>query len=178
MKKYFSLIAFAMMAVFCLSFVSCGGDDDDEFDEGGAYSFSFTRDGKRYDVENVDWINPLFGHENYKKGNYFCLEFYQMAGQIHIIFPYSQYGKNVQPSFFKVGYSDFGEDATDIEYYGQFDTWYGEYVSGSAKVIKNSGKSITVQFINYTFEVGWYGNDKTHEFILNGTLEFKCYMYE
>ena len=29
MKKYFSLIAFAMMAVFSLSLVSCGDDDDD-----------------------------------------------------------------------------------------------------------------------------------------------------
>lgn len=34
MKKYFSLIAFAMLAVFCLAFVSCGDDDD----EGGENS--------------------------------------------------------------------------------------------------------------------------------------------
>lgn len=30
MKKYLSFIAFAMMAVFSLAFVSCGDDDDDE----------------------------------------------------------------------------------------------------------------------------------------------------
>ena len=29
MKKYFSLIAFAMLAVCCLAFVSCGEDDDE-----------------------------------------------------------------------------------------------------------------------------------------------------
>ena len=32
MKKYLSLFAFAMMAVFSLSLISCGGDDDDEFE--------------------------------------------------------------------------------------------------------------------------------------------------
>jgi hypothetical protein len=54
--------------------------------------------------------------------------------------------------------------------------WHGEYVSGSAKVVKNSGSSITLQFSSYKFEVSRSG--KTHEFILNGTLEFKNYMYD
>lgn len=45
-----------------------------------------------------------------------------------------------------------------------------------SKVVKNSGSSITLQFSNYKFEVSRSG--KTHEFILNGTLEFKCYMYD
>ena len=30
MNKYIKFMAFAMMAVFCLAFVSCGNDDDDE----------------------------------------------------------------------------------------------------------------------------------------------------
>ena len=30
MKKYFSFIAFAMMAVFSLAFVSCSDDDDEK----------------------------------------------------------------------------------------------------------------------------------------------------
>jgi len=34
MKKYFSFIAFAMMAVFSLAFVSCGDDDDDDVSGG------------------------------------------------------------------------------------------------------------------------------------------------
>ena len=32
MKKYLSLFAFAMVAVFSLSLISCGDDDEDEFD--------------------------------------------------------------------------------------------------------------------------------------------------
>ncbi len=52
MKKYLSLIAFAVMAVFSLAFVSCGDDDDDELNNGGNASkseqFSFTINGKNY----------------------------------------------------------------------------------------------------------------------------------
>lgn len=32
MRKYMSFMAFAMMAVFSLAFVSCGDDDDDDVD--------------------------------------------------------------------------------------------------------------------------------------------------
>ena len=45
MKKYLKFMAFAMMAVFSLAFVSCG-DDDDEPNKGGDTGineqFSFT----------------------------------------------------------------------------------------------------------------------------------------
>ena len=51
-----------------------------------------------------------------------------------------------------------------------------ENVSGTAKMVKNNGSSITLQFSNYKFEVSRSG--KTHDFILDGTLEFKCYMYD
>lgn len=151
-------------------------EDNDNTDSSS--SFSITFDGQKNDVEDVEWLNPHFGNGGYNKGNYFCLESYPLGnGQIHIIFPYSQYGKNVQPSYFQVGYSDFGAEATDIEYItASMAGWHGEYVSGSAKVVKNSGSSITLQFSNYQFEVN--RNEKTHEFILNGTLEFKNYMYD
>ncbi len=152
-------------------------DDDGNYTDSTS-SFSITYDGERNDVEDVEWLNPHFGNGGYNKGNYFCLESYPLGnGQIHIIFPYSLYGKNVQPSYFQVGYSDFGEDATDIEYITtSMAGWHGEYVSGSAKVVKNSGSSITLQFTCYKFEVSRSG--KTHEFILNGTLEFENYMYD
>lgn len=158
-----------------------GGDsgDDDETDGGGSTSsFTITYDGEKNEVENVEWLNPHYGNGGYDKGNYFCLESYPLGnGQIHIIFPYSQYGMNVPPSYFQVGYNEFGEDATDIEYITtSMSGWHGENVSGSAKVVKNSGSSITLQFSNYMFEVSRSG--KTHEFILNGTLEFKNYLYD
>ena len=181
MKKLYSTIMLLAMMVAALSITSCGGDGDDDGGNPGSdpsSTFSITYDGEKNEVDNVQWIDPHFGNGGYNKGNYFCLDNYPMAtGQIHIIFPQSQYGGNVQPSYFNVGYSDFGVDATDIEYISASSSgWHGEYVSGSARVTKNSGSSITVQFSNYMFEVSRSG--KTHEFILNGTLEFKCYMYD
>ena len=179
MKKLYSTIMMLAMMVAAFSLTACGGDDDDETGGGGsASSFSITYDGENNYVEDVEWLNPHYGNGGYNKGNYFCLESYPLGnGQIHIIFPYSQYGMNVPPSYFQVGYNDFGEDATDIEYITtSMSGWHGENVSGSAKVVKNSGSSITLQFSNYKFEVSRSGN--THEFILNGTLEFKCYMYD
>lgn len=78
--------------------------------------------------------------------------------------------------FFEVGYSDFSEEATDIEWFANNGEYYGDFVSGSAEVIKNSGSSITIMFSQYKFEVRRKG--VSHEFILNGTLDFKCYLYD
>lgn len=88
-----------------------------------------------------------------------------------------KWGENVQPSNFPVGYSDFDEDATDIEFIsGEFSGWYGEYVSGSAKVTANDGKYITIQFSNYAFEVE--RKNSVHTFVLNGSLKFQAYLYQ
>ena len=179
MKKFYSTIMMLAMMVAALCGAACSSSDDDETGGGGSSSsFSITYDGTKNDVENVKWLNPLFGNGGYSDGNYFCLNNYPLdGGQIHIVFPYSQYGQNLPPSYFIVGYSDFGDDATDIEYISaEMSGWYGEYVSGSAKVVKNGGNSITIQFSNYKFEVSRKGN--THEFILNGTLAFETYMYD
>ena len=180
MKKIYSMMTMLAMMVAALSFTSCGGGDDDEINGGSApsSSFSITYDGKKTDVELTEWINPIFGNGGSKKGNYFCFDNYPLGkGQIHIIFPYSQYGENVQPSHFPVGYSDFDEDATDIEFIsGEFSGWYGEYVSGSAKVTANDGKYITIQFSNYAFEVE--RKNSVHTFVLNGSLKFQAYLYQ
>ena len=106
----------AMLLVLSSSTCS-GSSDDDEINGGSApsSSFSITYDGKKTDVELTEWINPIFGNGGSKKGNYFCFDNYPLpSGQIHIIFPYSQYGENVQPSHFPVGYSDFDEDGEPI----------------------------------------------------------------
>ena len=158
--------------------VEIGGGNNDE---GGSSStgsaFSVTVDGVKNEVENVEWLNPVFGHGGYNKGNYFCLESYPLGnGQIHIIFPFSQYNSNVQPSYFSVGYSDFGADATDIEYItASMSGWHGDYTSGSARVTKNDGKYITIQFSSYSFEVK--RSDRTHSFVLDGALTFMAYLY-
>ena len=183
MKKLYSTIMMLAIMGAALSFTACSScSDDDDFGGGEdrytSSDFTITYDGEEHSVELAEWINPIFGNGGYKKGNYFCLDNYPLNnGQIHIIFPYSKYGENVQPSFFPVGYSDFDEDATDIEFISaEFTGWDGEYTSGSAKVVKNNGKYITIKFSNYKFEVR--RNGKSHKFILNGTLDFLCYLYE
>jgi len=179
MRKIYSTVMMLAMMVAALSFTACSSSSSD--DEDGGYpsgsTFTITYDGEKNEVENTSWINPLYGNGGFDKGNYFCLENYPLGkGQIHIIFPYSQYGENVQPSFFSVGYSDFGDAATDIEYITKIRSgWYGEYVSGSAKVTKNDGKNITINFSNYEFDVEQGG--KYHTFILDGSLTFQAYMY-
>lgn len=178
MKKLYSTFAMLALLVAVMGFASCGGDDD-EVDNGGSSmgsSFSITRDGERNEVENVKWLNPHYGNGGFKKGNFFCLEDYPFArGQIHIIFPYDQYNENVPPSYFYVGYSDFDDFATDIDFITSgMEGWHGEYSSGSAKVTKNDGKNITVLFSNYTFEVK--RREYSHTYILDGSLTFVVYL--
>lgn len=178
MKRVYSTIMMLAMMVATLGFTACSSGSDDDSEDGSTSTFSITYDGEKNAVENTTWLNPIYGHGGQNKGNYFCLDNYPLGyGQIHIIFPYSQYDKNMPPSYFQVGYNDFGADATDIEYITVSGSgWHGEYVSGSAKVVKNGGNSITIQFSNYKFEVERSG--KSHDFILNGTLEFDCYLYD
>ena len=180
MKKiYLSMMMLAMM-VAALSFTACGSSNSDEDGSGGSPSYStftITYDGEMNEVENTSWINPIFGNGGQKKGNYFSLDNYPLnSGQIHIIFPYDEYQGNVPPFYFTVGYNDFGEYATDIEYItSDASGWHGEYVSGSATVTKNDGKNITIQFSRYAFEVSRSG--KSHTFVLDGTLTFLAYLY-
>lgn len=157
--------------------IESGNGYNEDSNPPSSSSFTITYDGNKNEVENTSWINPLFGHGGQNKGNYFCLDNYPLNnGQIHIIFPYDKYKSNVQPSYFAVGYNDFGETATDIEFITtSMSAWYGEYVSGSAKVTKNDGKNITINFSKYTFEVERSG--KSHKFVLDGTLTFQAYLY-
>ena len=94
-------------------------------------------------------------------------------GDFYIIFPRKKYGENLAPSYFSVGYSDFGADATDMERvdasgYG----WDGEYISGSAKVTKNDGKYITINFNDYKYSVK-RSEGRVVYVTLKGSLAFK-----
>ena len=145
---------------------------------GSSSTFTITRDGEVNEVEITDWIYPQFTNKALKKGAGFSLDDYPLfRGTIYIIFPLEQYGEYLSPSYFPVGYSDFDSYATDIVYVSiEQAGWYGEYISGSARVVKNNGNSITVQFNNYMFYVE--RNSRSRKYTLNGTLEFKCYMYD
>lgn len=61
MKKYFSLIAFAMVAVFSLVFVSCG-DDEEEFEASvvGTWEVTYVRASSYWGVDD---------DEGFKKGD-------------------------------------------------------------------------------------------------------------
>ena len=69
------------------------------------------------------------------------------------------------------GSNDGGEKAGD---YTQ--TNVQEAGADELDTVKNDGKYITVQFNNYKFTVSRSGS--SHEYILNGTLPFLCYMYD
>ena len=184
MKKVYSTVMMLAMMVAALSFTACGGDDDgDDIDNGGSGSgssstFTITRDDVVNEVENTEWISPQFTNKALKRGAGFSLYDYPlMRGTIYIIFPQEQYGEYLRPSYFPVGYSDFDSYATDIVFVSPEQAgWYGEYISGAARVLKNIGNSITVQFDDYMFYVE--RNSHSRKYTLNGTLEFKCYMYD
>ena len=97
-----------------------------------------------------------------------------VKGNFYIIFPRQQYGEDLAPSYFSNGYSDFGADATDMERVVGGAGWYGEYISGSAKVIKNDGKYISINFSNYKYSVtSGINSNRTAYVTLKGSLAFK-----
>lgn len=66
MKKYLSLFAFAMVAVFSLAFVSCGDDDEDDDYEPSVKGSQLVINGKTYNVSydyqvGVMWLEPPLG---------------------------------------------------------------------------------------------------------------------
>ena len=108
------------------------------------------------------------------RGSYFYMMI-GTKGDFYIIFPRQKYSEDLAPSFFSVGYSDFGADATDIERVSASGSgWYGDYISGSAKVIKNDGKYITIDFNNYKYSVtSGINTSRTAYVTLKGSLAFK-----
>ena len=186
MKKLYSTIMMLAMMVAALGLTACGGDDEDEIggDGGGSASSTFTiiydDGGEQVFTHDSDIaIQSLcanFGNHELinSKGSYFYMMI-GTKGDFFIIFPRKKYGENLDPSYFSVDYSDFGADATDME---RMDAsgigWYGEHISGSAKVTKNDGKYITIDFNNYKYSVTCGINtNRTAYVTLNGSLAFK-----
>ena len=186
MKKLYSTIMLLAMMVAALSLTACGGDDDEENggDGGGSANSTFTiiydDGGEQVFTHDSDIaIQSLcanFGNHELinSKGSYFYMMI-GTKGDFYIIFPRKKYGENLAPSYFSVGYSDFGADATDIERVSASGSgWYGEHISGSAKVTKNDGKYITINFNNYKYSVTSGINiNRTVYVTLKGSLAFK-----
>lgn len=185
MKKLYSGIMLLAMMVAAFSLTACGGDDeDDDIGGGGGVSSStFTivltypnGNEETYTYENEYEIESLGAElENLKlfertSGSYFSIMF--LRGSLYIVFPSSKYGKDLDASYFIQGFSDFGEDATQIVRIDPYAAgWYGHYLSGSAKVVKNDGKYVTITFNDY--EVVISRSEKQRNIKLNGTLSFE-----
>lgn len=185
MKKLYSTIMLLAMMVAALSLSACGGDDD-ENDGGGGSSASSTftiiydDGGEQVFTHDSDIAIKSLGAEfgNLKRGDsprgsYFGMEI-GIKGGFFIIFPRQKYGDDLAPSYFSVGYNDFGADATDMERVIGGSGWYGEHISGSAKVTKNDGKYITINFNNYKYSVtSGINTNRTAYVTLKGSLAFK-----
>ena len=176
------------MMVAALSLTACGGSDDDEIGgDGGGSSTSST-----FTIIYDDGGEQVFTHDSDIAIQSLCAEFgnlerydsprgsyfYMMIGtkgDFYIIFPRQQYGEDLASSYFSVGYNDFGADATDIERVSASGSgWYGEYISGSAKVTKNDGKYITINFKDYKYSVtSCINTSRTAYVTLKGSLAFK-----
>ena len=188
MKKLYSTIIMLAMMVAALGLTACGGDDGDEIGgDGGGGSASST-----FTIIYDDGGEQVFTHDSDIAIQSLCAEFgnlerydsprgsyfYMMIGakgDFYIIFPRQKYGEDLASSYFSFCYSDFGAYATDIERVSASASgWYGDYISGSAKVIKNDGKYITIDFNNYKYSVtSGINSSRTAYVTLKGSLAFK-----
>lgn len=176
-----------VMMVAALSLNACGGNGDDEIggDGGGSstsstFTIIYDDGGEQVFTHDSDIailsLGAVFG--NLKRGDSPRGSYFGMGigtkGDFFIIFPRQKYGEDLAPSYFSVGYSDFGADATDMERVIGGSGWYGEHISGSAKVTKNDGKYITIDFNNYKYSVtSGINTSRTAYVTLNGSLAFK-----
>ena len=185
MKKLYSTIMLLVMMVAALGLTACGGDDDENIGGGGSSSSStftiiYDDGGEQVFTHDSDLaiqaLCATFGNLeiNNPKGSYFYMMIGTM-GDFYIIFPRQKYGEDLAPTYFSVGYNDFGADATDmVRVSASGSGWYGEYISGSAKVTKNDGKYITIDFNDYKYSVtSGINTNRTAYVTLNGSLAFK-----
>lgn len=187
MKKLYSTIILLAMMVTALSLTACGGSDDENDDIGGGGSSSsstftiiYDDGGEQVFTHDSDIAIQSLGAEfgNWERGDSPRGSCFGMMigtkGYFYIIFPRQKYGEDLAPSYFSVGYSDFGADATDIERVLGGSGWYGECMSGSAKVTKNDGKYITINFNDYKYSVtSGINSNRTAYVTLKGSLAFK-----
>lgn len=188
MKKLYSTIMMLAMVVAASSLTACGGSDDNDeiggdgggssagstftivYDDGGEQIFTHDSD------KAIQSLGAMFGNlerGDSPRGSYFGMMI-GAKGDFFIIFPRQKYGEDLAPSYFSVGYNDFGADATDMERVIGGSGWYGDYISGSAKVTKNDGKYITINFNDYKYSVTSGINTNRIVYVtLKGNLAFK-----
>ena len=158
MKRFYSTVIMLAMIVAAWSLTAGGGDDE------GGDSFSITIDGNRTEY------NSLYQQKVSRIGNWGGDGSNRLSIYVPGLFGYFVINcpsNTDTSSFFKVGYNSFEKDATDI-HIGSPRNYRCTYVKGSAIVIKNDGKNLTVRFSQYTFT--WHNGGR--EIMFDGTLNF------
>ena len=167
MKKVYSTIIMLAMMVEALSFTACGGDDKEDIDGGGCSNaaFTITIDGNKheYNGDYLSYMDLMGTWESFSGVNFLKIGIPSMGDEFRMYFT-----PNTNPSsYFKVGYSSFVDDATEICLYSSSKNKCS-HVGGSARVIKNDGRNLTVQFSNFAFT--WKSGNR--EIAFDGTLNF------
>lgn len=198
MRKYLSFMAFAMIAVFCLAFVSCSSDDDEDGgDNGSTPSSSAT-----LKINGVEWIAdtntpPAFsGTFESIHGGHVTTNFKRKKTDIKHYAIAESLGLSID---MKIGYSiTKGMDLATSDYlqyasgnsemdlsegiWGEDSYRYGRYslkgATGSAVVVDFKEKEfLTIKFTNFkvnTFLVDQTHTDNAHEVLtIDGTVTYK-----
>ncbi len=151
MNKYIKFMAFAMMAVFSLAFVSCGDDDD----EPSASGSQLVINGKSYNISfdnqtGVMWnAAPFNSVIQFGTGKYGALS---SDGNLYTFgFPAFDEEKDIEPTvgldLSKLEYRLIGEVVSNFTLFVDNDVECS-YVSGSVVIaeINKSQESITLKF--------------------------------
>ena len=170
MKRIYSTLMLLAMIVAALSFTACGGDDKDDIDGGGSSNaaFTITIDGNKreYSGDYLSYMDLMGTWESFSGVNFLKIGIPSMGDEFRMYFT-----PNTNPSsYFKVGYSSFVDDATEICLYSSSKNKCS-HVGGSARVIKNDGRNLTVQFSNFAFT--WKSGNR--EIAFDGTLNFTLF---
>ena len=145
-----------------------GNYDEDEISGDGnssGYAFTITYDGELHKYEASyfhTFPDAAIWHNNRHE---FFLGIAQPFGQIFWEFPFS-----VDASYFSVGYNNFDCSILWESFNGGVYDYDGKYTSGSATVIANNGKYISVRFSKYVLSLN--SRNKSHTMEINGTINF------
>ena len=171
MKKLYSTIMMLAMMVAAMSLTACGGDDDEEDTSDDVVLVKYNGSTIDYDNFGED-LGPRYEARDVDGAQFIIFCPFDFA-IFQIVFPRSDYG-DLSSSYFKKGYSGFGSNDTDIQFTdASSSVWYGDNVGGSATVVDNNGKYISVKFNNYKGTAKG-GDGSTKELtIIKGIIKFK-----
>ena len=169
MKKLYSTIMMLATIVAALSFTACGGSDDEDVnidniisgDNSSNYSYTITKDG-----EVTKYPNKYLDKGRWNENKHWLFLSHTLTNELFWIYPYS-----VSYTDFVKGY-DIMKEAKYVDYVypSQLNTYKYKHISGSATVIDNSNKIITIQFSN--LKLVYNSGKSEHTIIVDGIAKF------